>query len=456
MRANHHSPLVKRTFFLGICNGALWQLANAFLSPSTVIPAFVLALGAKKLWIGIIVACFSAGWAWPQVFLSRYLSNKQRLLPYYWLSAIGRTITIISLTLLVAMLSDAPPTVLLLTMAGLFLFYGSCGAIGIIPFHTIVSDSMPASWRGRFFGTRWLVGGILGMLAGLVVNRILDGQFGLEFPRNYVVLFGTASIIFVASVAVFSVVKEPPHQTQTRRLPMRMELARGPRLMRRDRDWRMLVTARIFRDISFGFTFPFMAAFAIEQLMAPASVVGIFLAIQAGAGALSNLIWSRLSDKGGNRRTLIWSSIAGLLPPIIALSSYVIPDTPLGTLFGTAFTLRLAVFCLAFFPLGFTMSGQMMGQTNFLLDIAPNRRRPTYLAFSFLVGFPLAWCPAVAALVIGESRFALGFGLALIAAIATVVTTTRLREPRADELGLNGDAETGPDDDSHRPIAAGG
>ena len=87
MRANHNNPLVKRTFALGICNGALWQFANAFLNPSTVVPAFIVTMpdvtaGQKMLWVGIITACMNSGWSWPQVFLGRYYSTKQRLLPF--------------------------------------------------------------------------------------------------------------------------------------------------------------------------------------------------------------------------------------------------------------------------------------------------------------------------------------------------------------------------------------
>ncbi len=437
MRANHHSPLVKRTFVLGVVNGALWLLASAFMNPSTVVPAFILALGrGDKIWIGIITACMNSGWSWPQIFLSKHLGAKQRLLPYYWFSAIGRSIAILALTAAVALLRDADATVVLGAMAVLFLIYGSCGALGSIPFMTIVSDSMPASLRGRFFGMRWLFGGLMGMGAGVVVKQILSGQFGLGYPQNYITLFAIASIIYVASFLSFGLVREPTHVAPGRELPMRLELARGPRLMRKDPDFRRLTLSRIFDAVSGGLTLPFMAPFALEYWKAPEEVIGLFLSCQAGASAVSNLLWSHISDKQGNRRLLIISSAASVATAALVLLSLAMPPTRLGTWFGVPFTLPLAVFSLAFIPQGFAMSGLAMGQTNYLLDIAPNRRRVTYLAFSSVVMLPLAWWPVVGALLIGESRFVLAFVVALLAALASFTNAWRLREPRAADLGL--------------------
>lgn len=435
MRANHHSPLVKRNFVLGVVNGALWQLANAFINPSTVVPAFILALGrGDKIWIGLITACMNSGWAWPQVFLARHLSTKQKLLPYYWISAVGRGVTIGALTLVVALMHDARPVVVFTTIALLFLLYGSCGAVGIIPFMSIVSDSMPAALRGRFFGLRWLFGGLMGMAAGFVVKEVLSGRFGLTYPTSYVVLFSLAAVVYIASVVAFSLVREPPHDPQRHELTLQMEIARGPRLLRRDRDFRLLILSRVCDAVGGGLTVPYMAAFALQQLDAPEETVGLFLALQAGAGALSNLFWSYIGDKRGNRRLLILSAYTAVFPAAVALASLVIPATPLGMWFGVPVTLRLAVFSLAFIPQGCAMSGMTMGQTNYLLDIAPNRRRATYVAFSSLVGFPLAWWPVAGALIIGGARYSLGFAVALLAAVATVVIVTRLREPRAEEL----------------------
>jgi len=432
MRANHHSPLVKRNFALGVVNGALWQLGNAFMNPSTVVPAFILALGrGDKIWIGVITACMNSGWAWPHIFLARYLGAKERLLPYYWFSAIGRTVAILALTGVVAFLHDSGPAVVFALVAGLFVLYGSCGAVGIIPFMTIVSDSMPASLRGRFFGLRWLFGGLMGMAAGVIVEQVLSGRYGLVYPNSYVMLFTIGSVIYVASFISFGLVREPSHTGPTRELPMRQELARGPRLLRRDPDFRRLALSRVFDAIGGGLTVPFMAPFALQHWHAPEQIIGVFLAGQAGAGALSNLVWSQVSDRRGNRQVLIWASTASVTTAAMVLTSFLLPNVPLGTWVGVPFTLPLALFSLAFIPQGVAMSGLGMGQTNYLLDIAPNRRRATYVAFSSLIGFPLAWWPLAGALIIGEARFALGFAVALAATAASLLNACRLREPRA-------------------------
>ncbi|HJN15082.1 MAG TPA: hypothetical protein QGH10_06320, partial [Armatimonadota bacterium] len=367
--------------------------------------------------------------------------------PYYWLSAAFRGSTIVALTIIVWRFGDARGTFMFATVAGMLFLISSFGAIGLIPFMTIVSDSMPASSRGRFFGTRWLLGGLVGMCAGFVVKWILSEDSGLIFPMNYVCLFGSAAVLYTIAVLIFSLVKEPRHTPQSRQLTLRQELARGPRLIRRDSDWRLLLGARVSGMIAAGMSLPYLVPFALERLEAPQKLIGVLLSVMAASSAGANLIWSRLGDRRGNRALLMAASTLAVAPSVIALSCYFVPDVALGVWFGIPMTTRLLLLILAFVPMGCAKSGMAMGQTNFLLDIAPNRRRSTYLGYSFVLMAPLAWWPVVGALIIGNDRFGLAFALAACSAMVTVFLVSRLREPRAEDLAHGGG---GP------PLAAGG
>jgi Major Facilitator Superfamily len=454
MRINHHRPLVRRNFGLGIVNGVLFTAASAFIEPTAVLPAFVLALtGGGKIWVGIVAALITAGWYWPEVLLIPFFSTRARLLPFYWISAVGRIASILAIALVVGLAPSGRGPGLFSAVAGLFFVYASCGAVGMIPFYSIVTDSMPANRRGRFFGVRCLIGGALAMGAGVVVKAVLGERYGLHFPQNYVLLFAIATVLMAVSALAFSLVKEPPRNLPRHKLTLPMEVARGRRLLRRDRNWRLLMWSRVFGAIAAGSSGPFLVPFALERLGAPTSVVGAFLTIMAAASAGSNLLWSWVGDRLGNRKLLIWSAAAAVLPAAIALVALAVPPVPLGTWFGLPMTLQLAVFSLAFIPLGSAGPGQDIGQTNFLLDIAPEQRRSTYLGFSYLLMLPLACWPVAGALVIGGSRFGLGFGVATAAAAAMLLTVTRLGEPRAGDLGLLPTDE--PAAHCH-PLAAGG
>jgi len=437
MRVNYHQPLLRRNYALGVVNGVVFIAASAFMEPTAVLPAFVLALtGGGKIWVGIVAALITSGWFWPQIFLAGFFSTRRRLLPFYRISSAGRVSAILGIAAVVAFSPHGPHAWVFMAVAGLFFVYASCGAVGMIPFFSIVSDSMPANRRGRFFGLRCLLGGLLAILAGIAVKAILSEQHGLLFPQNYVLLFTIAAVLMAVSAGAFSIVTEPEHNVQRHKLPMSMEVVRGPRLLRRDRNFRLLMWSRAFGAIAAGSSGPFLVPFALEVLKAPQAVVGAFLVVMAAASAGSNLLWSRIGDTQGNRKLLIWSSATAVLPAAIALVSLAVPPAPLGTWFGLPLTLRLAVFSLAFIPLGFAAPGQDIGQTNFLLDIAPERRRSAYLGFSYLVMLPLAWWPVVGALIIGTARFSLAFALGSLAAAAALLTVTRLDEPRADDLGL--------------------
>ncbi|NPV48903.1 MAG: MFS transporter [Armatimonadetes bacterium] len=424
--------LIPRNYILGIVNGSLFFLFNAFIDLDIVLPGFAWQLtGGRPLWIGVLVSLIGMGWFWPQLFLAPMLATQPRLLPAYHLSAAVRFVALAAAAMVAWNLERFSPGVALLLITLCYALYSSGGGLSIIPFMTIVSDSVPPQWRGRFFGARYLIGGLLAFGAGFVVKWLLGEDSGYEFPHNYALLFTIGVAIAIPSMTAFCLVEEPPRAPQRRRLPIAQELRRGLRLTRRNRNFRRLLVTRGLRSLALGLTTPFIVPYALDALGVTPAAVGLFLGAKVLTYSLSNILWSRVGDQYGNRRLLVLSAMISLVSVALLLGVRFLPAQPVVAVAGLPLSWRGVLICLIFAGIGFSSSGQEIGYTNFLLEMIEERKRSVYLGFFYLYLAPLCWVPLLGAVLIGEhGKFMLGFWISAILTLVMTVYTFRLREVR--------------------------
>jgi hypothetical protein len=75
----------------------------------------------------------------------------------------------------------------------------------------------------------------------------------------------------------------------------------------------------------------------------------------------------------------------------------------------------------------------MIGTTAFVLESAPEGRRPSYFAFLNTVTFPMTFLPALAGVLVGVGLLGLDalFGCVVVSGLLTLLLTLRLTEVRA-------------------------
>jgi hypothetical protein len=432
---NRTTHLVKRNFALGVINGAIYQIVAALVDPAVIVAAFVLhATGSVEkplLWVAIVASAMSCGWSWPSVFISHILESQPRKMPYYRLSGAVRVCCLASVALVVWLMAESHPMATVALIAAVLFVHSSAGGVGMIPFYDTVSRSMPAHYLGRFFGMRLCFGGILGFGAGIVARYVLDESHGYAFPHSYVVLFAIASVAAVVSFATFSFCKDPPSAAHKRRVGFAHHLRRVPRILRRDPNYRTFLLTRTFLGLGTLAT-PFLYAFALARLNATEPMAGLFAAVVMVSSTLSNVLWSYVADTQGNRCLLLLTTTLGMVVQVAALASAWLPGHVVGRWFGLDFTPQLLLMCLAFSLSGFSLPGRMMGEMNLILEMSPERRRPTYLGVMYLLLFPLAFVPLLGAALIGQrERFELGFLAAFAFGALGLLMVLRLREPRS-------------------------
>jgi len=425
--------LSPRNLVLGVINGTLIWASQAFLDPTTVLTVFALDLmGGNVLWVGVLISLITMGTYWPQAVLASVFESQPRYMPYYRLSTVLRVIARFGIWLAIAGVGASQPLTLFIVVVVLLFAFTSAAGVGITPFYGIVGDTIPVTWRGKFFGLRFLLGGIASLGAGLYVKHVLSQASGFTFPDNYAHLALLTAITGLVGWGVFCFMSESAHPSRSRRLALGKQLARGPRLFRRNANFRRLVRARAFFEIAQALCLPFIVPFALQVGGVAKALVGLFLVARMLSFSGGSILWSYISDNIGNRLLLLISGICAIALPAMILLGPRVPQAPLLPSYGL--DLRDGYFVLVFAMAGLFLGSPLLGQTNYLLEISDTRTRPTYLGFYFSVLIPLAWMPLVGSLIIGHAgRYQLGFVLSLVAGIGLLINAVNLGEPRNED-----------------------
>ncbi len=435
--AHQEIALSRRNFLLGLVNGAVTMLGLALLDTGTVLTAFIVQLmGGNVIWVGLVTSVINSATQWPAVALANRLETHPRRLPYYRVSALARTVAWLGLGLVLVRGWGLSNLALFLIVTGAFFLRSVGGGVGIIPFWSIVSDTVPPDWRGRFFGIRQLTGGLLCVGAGFYVRAVLGETSPYPFPQNYGVLALWATVATALGTGAFCLFEEPPAAAQRRQVPLLVQLRRGPRLFRRDPNYRRLLRANLAYGLSMAIVGPFIVPYALKHMHVAAAAVGMMLIARQLAYSLSSFAWSYISDARGNRLLLIITSCLCLTVPLAMLAAPLTPERVVIHVLGLPLEASVVYLLAVFVLLGLTTGGLELGANNYLLELAPPRKRSTYLGFLSTLNVPLAWAPLLGALLIGRAdRFLLGFGLSLAAAIVCLYNVLRLSEVRYEENG---------------------
>ncbi|MCJ7548752.1 MAG: MFS transporter [Anaerolineae bacterium] len=365
----------RRNFRLGVINGALVTVALAFQDPSMVLSWFLAQLGTSNILIGLVQPIRWGSSFMLQILVSGYLQRKPYKMPFYLTVAVFRCLILVGLALVVALIPLGSPW-LVPGFFAIFIIYSLISGVIGLPFLDIVGKSILPSERGKFFGRRNLWGNLLVLGASATVGYLLTEPLGLVFPLNVAVIFVLASLFRASSSVVWSRIKEPQGVVDTSRVRWSEQLRRGVRLLKRDPQYRRFVLVRLAL-VPPGWVTPFYVVYAQDELGIPPQMIGVYLAVRTIGAVLSNLVWSRMSDRRGNRSIVQAASALGISVPLLALIvGFLVQRSPAEA------SWPAYAFALVFMAMGAFGSGSMIAGMSYLLDIVPDSERSLYLGFN--------------------------------------------------------------------------
>jgi MFS family permease len=439
----------RRNFVLGVINGSLINVGMAFLDPFTVLPVFIIKLGGSAVMVGLVSALHGVGWFLPQVLASRLAETRRYLMNLYRLASIPRVLGFIGIAVIVFSVDVSHKTTFLTGFIFAILFAYLAGGLAGVPMLEIVSKTIPATRRGVFFGTRRFVGGILGIFAGMIVGVILGhgdervwmggwvfdviekgvrglGLVGHAFPTDFGIVFLLGAVCISCGTLVFFLAGEPSAASVKTSSRLLDHLRSGVALLRENANYRRFYLARICWQFT-AMAFPFYTSYAYDQLQISEHMVGLFLSVWVGSGIFSNYVWGQLMDKKGNKIVLIITAGLAALPPLIVLGIDAgrgfNPHGPVGA---GLLLLISSTFCIN----GFIRSGRLISNITYLLEFAPETKRPLYVGFMNSFTFPFMLSPVFGGILIQAFNIQTLFWISMVFAIVNIYLSTRLKEPR--------------------------
>lgn len=401
-----------RNFWLGVYNGILINGAEAFFHSNLVLAPFLAALGAPGLVIGLIPALRVGAWFLPQLLVASRLAHEPFKLPWYRRTSLVRVVAYAFMVAVVFALPDKP-LVVMATVLAMIAVVSVAGGISGIPFADVTAKVVPHYRLGTFWVLRNTIGGALALLAGFLLRWFLAGD--IPFPRNFAYLFAIGAALSAVSYLSFSLIREPAGKPSLKQ-PLLSMVRQIPGILGRNASFRRYVRVR-FLALSALLADPFYAVYALRELAAPATALGLFIVLSTSASILANLLFRRPADRGHNVDVLQISILLLLLAPAAALTM------PSWQLFGGVFMLSAA-----------GQAGMGIAAWNLLYAVSPEERRPLYVGTAnSLLSLP-SLAPILAGGLIDLLGFRPIFALALLAASAALAFAFRFHELRALDL----------------------
>jgi len=398
----------------GILHGAFFQMGTAFADPYAVVPLFLAGFTESRALIGLTVSLIEALSIVPQLSMSRQIRRHPGSARPIMLAGIWTRCLVWGLIALTILAIPRQVDVMLIVFICFVGLYSLGGGFATIPFRRIISETISPARRSTFFGARLVTGGILAVLAGMVVKSVLGNEV-LAWPRNYGILFALSFACLALAYSAMSRLRfpvTPPSPLSTELQPLREEIRHAwktyPVLKR-------LIAVRLLAG-GLPLALPFLTLYATRESGISLGWVGTFIAAQQGTAILANLGWMPLGNRFGTRVVIL----CGLVLAATGLTVIVASDA--------AFA-----FTVAFALTGAAMSALSVGFSGYILDLGTPDIRPLLFALEGTLLLPLHFMPLLGGCLadrVGYQPLVLTGCVMLLSAIALA---WRLCEPRFDD-----------------------
>lgn len=297
------AALVARTMRLSIVEGGLMQV---FLNWTTgsVLVGYLLALGATPLHIALVGSVpLLSQLASPFGALAAEVLGRRRLVATL-LGTVGRLSWLLAVFLpQLGVPAALQPSVMVVLVLFASAFQAATGTI----WTAWMGDVVPDDRRGRYFGMRTGVLGVIGTAANLAAGAFLDR---VAAPLSFQVVLGVAIASSLVAAVLYLFHYDPP----TERHPLRLRQVIVTPL--RHANFRRFLTFSALWQFSVMLGATFVIPYFLEELGMSFTQVAVWSSVAAVTALGTTILWGRVADRVGNKAVLaIGTFLAGLLLP---------------------------------------------------------------------------------------------------------------------------------------------
>ncbi|MEA2553786.1 MAG: hypothetical protein QOJ65_1962 [Fimbriimonadaceae bacterium] len=282
------------------------------LTSGTVLVGYMKMLGAGDEWIGLLAALpnLSGILQIPGGVIGRRFESYK-----HFVAPAGFTWRALYAPLIILPLLAIPPVVALTILAVLVAVAWACNNVVAPVYNEWLSELVPPNARGFFFSRRNANMAATGAVVGIIGGLLLDWFKKAGHEREgFSTVFGLGMVC--AAISLFLYMRMDDLK---RANPVRQSLKEGIAALKTpftDRGFRTVlvyIAMFVFGQMFAGNLF---AAYAIERIRLPFTILQTLALVQAAGNVLSAPFWGYISDKYGNRPSLLLATVGITLTPI--------------------------------------------------------------------------------------------------------------------------------------------
>jgi MFS family permease len=366
----HHYPHLRRNFWMHCLEGGFYMAGLAFIAPETVLPSFVKTLGGSDGLIAQVPVLLTAAYSFLGLFVAPFIENLGRLKPYVvFFGGLQRLPFLIAGLLMACWPQSSASLLAIVVLAPVA--SGLVGGIGVNAWMEMVTRMIPPHLRASGWAIRYTIQGVVGLVAGVVVQQVLIRHPGaIGYGWLHFICFGFLVLSWLSQMQM----KETPVAAEAHSRQSYTAYLRGlPGMLMSQPQLRRFILVRFF-GMGYLMLVGRLSIHALEVSGRPDADKGLLLLASMIGSLLGNLFAGLRGNRSGGRIIMILSrALCIVLCAVLPL---------VGSFWG---------FLGVFFVWGFGLFVDRVGDLTFAAELCPEKRRPTYLAI-------LALCQAISLL----------------------------------------------------------
>jgi MFS family permease len=350
-----HDERIRKSLRYSILDGAGWAAMAGF--GDSFFGVFAVFLGATNLQMSLLASLPSTLGSVSQYFSYRILNFLRSRKTFVAICVFCQALMFIPLGLVYFM--GVHRTDLLILFVSFYLVFG---LLGVPAWNSWMGDLVNINEKGRFFGRRSRVTGLMTFLSfiagGILLQRIGD-QTGNKY-YGFVAIFVLACASRFCSFYFLTRKYEPEYRLGSDERPRLRDYLEDPKL----RNFTYLALYISFMSFSIFISAPFFTPYMLKDLKFNYTAFTLVVAASAIVRFFTLSIWGRLCDIYGTRK-------------VLTISGFLMPAIPFFWVFSGNVWFLVAAQCYN----GFMWAGFEISSFNYMYDTTRPTNRVTSISY---------------------------------------------------------------------------
>jgi MFS family permease len=343
-----------------VLHGFFLSITTTIAEPSIILPLIINYFSGSSLLVGLFSSLLKGGAILVQLVAAFGAQSYPRVMPHLRIVFAARVLSWFLIGLAIFFFGEEHPTLTLWCIGvGLFTFSFAAG-FGAIYFNEVLGKVFSHGYRGKVIAQRQFMAAVAAVISGFAAGVVLET---FEAPLSFAYLFMISAVMMSFGVIAFALIEEPiKSNISAKEKHFGVFVRNAFSLLKVDAQLRRQIRTYLFAYAHL-FSLPFIILDAEVKLGIGGMEVGYLLTIQIVGAMLSNLLWGRMAAQG-RLRPIIFSAFGGF---IAANALALVAES-------------FWHYGVLFFLIGTAIDGMKLAFSNNILIIAPEEKRPVYIA----------------------------------------------------------------------------